>query len=342
MKEGGVARWFSDRTGFRRVTEWLGARRVSRHGFVFYVGSLTLFLFLVQVVTGILLVLYYQPDPATAFSSLQRITGGDIPYGNLVRNVHAWGSDLFVVVMMAHVFMVLVRRSFKPPHELTWMTGLVSLVLAIGLAFTGAILPWNQSAYTNAWVGSGLARNVPFVGESLMRFMRGGHDVGAGTLGHAFGFHVAALPAAITLVVATHLFFVSRKPAVPADPNVPTMPLYPDFFVRQGVAFTGLTVVLMTLATFFDRPLGVVADPRGPPIGTKPPWYFLPFHQIIRAAPRELLGVDGARFITSAVCLLGIVALALPFIDPRGSKITAWVAWGLLLVLLLLSASALA
>ena len=333
--------FFADRIGWQNITGWLSTHRVPRRGFVFYVGGLTLFLFLVQVATGILLVLYYQPDPQTAFSSVQRITGGEVPYGNLVRNVHAWSADLFVATLFVHLFSVLVRRSFRPPHELSWISGIFSLVLGVGLAFTGAILPWNEAAYADATVGSGLARNVPLIGDWLMRFMRGGRDVGAGTLGHAFGFHVAALPAALTLLVSVHLFLLSRRPVAQPDPKIESIPLYPDFFVRQGVAFTGLTVLLMTLATFFDRPLGVVADPRMPPVGTRPPWYFLPFHQVIRAAPKELLGVDGARFIASAVCLLGLVAIALPFIDSRGSKITAWVAWGLLVVLLLLSASAL-
>ena len=347
--------WLADRLGWREVTGRLAARRVPRHGFVFYVGSFTLFLFAVQVATGVLLVLYYQPEPDAAFASVQRIAGGEIPYGNLVRNVHAWSSDLFVLSLFAHLFTVLVRRSFRPPHELSWMSGIVALVLGVGLAFTGAILPWSEGAYADALVGSGLARTLPIVGEPLMRFMRGGEDVGAGTLGHAFGFHVAALPVALTLLVAIHLYVLSRRPLVSdspkagrhehsttLEPDAPTIPLYPDFFLRQGVAFTGLTVVLMTLATFADRPLGVAADPRAAPTGARPPWYFLPFHEIVRGAPKELLGVSGARFIASAVCLLGALAVALPFIDSRGSKVTAWVAWVLLVVLLLLSASALA
>ena len=334
--------WLADRLGWRDVTGRLAAHRVPRHGFVFYVGSFTLFLFAVQVATGVLLVLYYQPEPDAAFASVQRIAGGEIPYGNLVRNVHAWSSDLFVLSLFAHLFTVLVRRSFRPPHELSWMSGIVALVLGVGLAFTGAILPWSEGAYADALVGSGLARTLPIVGESLMRFMRGGEDVGAGTLGHAFGFHVAALPAALTLLVAIHLYVLSRRPLAKLEPDVPTIPLYPDFFLRQGVAFTGLTVVLMTLATFADRPLGVAADPSAAPTGARPPWYFLPFHEIVRGAPKELLGVSGARFIASAVCLLGALAVALPFIDSRGSKVTAWIAWVLLVVLLLLSASALA
>ncbi len=334
--------WFSTRFGWSYVSSLLRTRRVSRRGFMFYVGGITLFLFVVQVATGVLLTLYYEPDPVAAFSSVQRITGGEIPYGNLVRNVHAWSSDFFVVSLFTHLFTIVVRRSFRPPHELSWISGMFALVLGIGLAFTGAILPWNEAAYVNASVGSELARNVPFIGDRLMAFLRGGREVGAGTLGHAFGFHVAALPATLTLLVALHLFLVSRKPPAPPDPNVPTIPLYPDFFVRQGVAFTGVTVVIMTLATFFDRPLGAVADPRASPTGAHPPWYFLPIHEIVRIAPKEMLGIEGPRFLVFAVCLLGLVIVALPFIDPRGSKITAWVAWALLFVLLVLGASALA
>ncbi len=334
--------WLADRIGWRRVVDSLSAHRIPRKGFIFYVGGLTLFLFVTQVATGILLVLYYQPDPQTAFASVERITGGEVPYGNLVRNLHAWSSDLFVAFVMFHLFTIAIRRSFKPPHELSWMSGLVALVVGVGLAFTGAILPWNEGAYANATIGSSLARNVPFIGDWLMRFMRGGRDVSAGTLGHAYGFHVAALPAAITMAVGLHLFLLSRRPVAQPDPKTESIPLYPDFFVRQGVAFTGLAVVLVTLATFFDRPLGVVADPRTPPIGTRPPWYFLPFHQLLRVAPKELLGMDGARFIASAVCLLGLVVFALPFIDQRGSKVTAGLAWALLIVLCLLSLSALA
>lgn len=337
----GVRSWLADRTGWPHLVSLLEHHRVPRHGFVFYVGGITLFLFLTQVATGILLLLYYQPDPEQAFQSVQRITGGDIPYGNLVRNVHAWTADLFVLTLFAHMFTVLVRRSFRPPHEMSWISGIFALLIGIGLAFTGSILPWNEAAYANASVGSDLARYVPLIGEWLMRFLRGGQEVGAGTLGHAFGFHVAALPATLTSLVAMHLFLLSRKPAARTDASTPTIPLYPDFLVRQGVALTGVTVLIMTLATFFDRQVGALADPTLSPAGARPPWYFLPIHQIVRSAPKELLGIDGPRFLVGMVCVLGLVVVALPFVDTRGSKITAYAAWALLIVLLVLSASAL-
>jgi ubiquinol-cytochrome c reductase cytochrome b subunit len=216
------------------------------------------------------------------------------------------------------------------------------MLVGVGLAFTGAMLPWSEAAYTHARTGSELARYVPIIGESLFRFMRGGSEVGPATLQHAFGFHVAALPALVTLMTAGHVFLLSRKPATMAEPlaESETMPLYPDFVVRQAVAWIGVLVVVMTLAIFVERPLGIAADARLPSVGAQPPWYFAPVHQIIRVSPRELLGVDGARFLVGAASGLGLVVLALPFIDPRGSKLTVWIAWIVLIVLCLLGARA--
>lgn len=335
-----AANWLRDRLGWTGMRTTLSTHRVPRLSFVFYLGGITLFLFLAQVASGVLMVLYYQPDAAQAFASVKRIDGG-IPYGHLVRAVHQWAGDLFVASLLAHLFTILVRRSFRPPHELSWFSGILSLLIGIGMAFTGAVLPWNQTAYTHARIGSEIARYVPFIGEWLKRFMRGGDEVTSSTLGHAFGFHVAALPAALTALIAFHLFFLSRKPAHVIDDKTETIPLYPDFFVRQAAAFTGVTVVLMTLAIFVERPLGTAADLGAPSSSAHPPWYFLPVHQIIRVAPKDLLGMDGARFLVGAGSVLGLVLLALPFIDRRGSKVTAWLAWGLLLVLLLLATSAL-
>jgi quinol-cytochrome oxidoreductase complex cytochrome b subunit len=341
-QELALREWVKDRLGWSGLRAALGQHRAPRRGFVFYLGGITLFLFLVQVGSGILLLLHYRPDVTQAHASVVRIMG-EIPYGDLIRGVHTWASDLFVACLVAHFFTVVLRGTFRPPHELTWLSGHAALVLGVGLAFTGAILPWSEAAYTHARTGSEIARFVPVVGDSLFRFMRGGTEVGPSTLQHAFGFHVAALPAAVTLMVAAHVFLLWQKPAFTRDePRAEreTMPLYPDFIVRQAVAWIGTLVLLMTLAIFVDRPLGVAADARLPSVGTRPPWYFAPMHEVIRLAPRELLGIDGPRFLVGAACLVGMVVVALPLIDPRGSKLTARIAWGVLLALLILGARA--
>jgi quinol-cytochrome oxidoreductase complex cytochrome b subunit len=289
------------------------------------------------------LTLYYRPDAEHAHASVERIVG-EIGYGDLVRGIHVWAADLFVASLILHLFSVLVRRSFRPPHELGWVSGVALLLVGLGQAFTGAVLPWSEKAYTDARVGSEFARYVPLVGGWLHRFMRGGEDVDSATLTHAAGFHVAVLPAAMTLLVGVHAFFVSRRPVAPASPQdatPPSIPVYPDFVVRLGVAVTGTMVLLLSLATFWARPIGVPADPRLPSTEGVPPWYLLPMHAIVRAAPKELLGIDGPTFLIGAASLLGLVLLGLPFIDRRGSRVTVWLACAALLTLIILSFHAL-
>ena len=311
---------------------------------MFYLGGITLFLLVMQIGSGVLLLLHYRPDSVQAYASVETITG-QIPYGDLFRGIHVWSGDLFVACLVAHMFVVIIRRSFRPPHELVWLSGQVALVLGLGIAFTGSILPWSQRAYTQARMGSEIARYVPFIGDWLRRFMRGGEEVTPSTLSHAFGFHVAVLPAMLTLFIAGHLFFLARKPALLPEEGKPepdTIPLYPDFLVRQAVAWTGVLVLVMSLAIFWDRSPGAAADPRiADAAAARPPWYFLPMHQIVRISPRDLLGVDGARFLVGAACALGLVVVALPFIDTRGSKLTAYAAWIALFVLCILGFSAL-
>jgi len=336
------AGWLADRVGWAGIVARLSTHRAPRRSFVFYLGGITLFLLFIQVLSGILLVLYYRPDPAHAHESVEQIIG-ELPYGNLIHAVHAWSSDLFVACLLAHMFTVVVRRSFRAPHELSWLSGLAALVIGIGLAFTGAILPWTEAAYTHARVGSQLAGKFPFFGEWLRRFLRGGDEVTLGTLGHAYGFHVAALPACLTLVVAVHLFLLLRKPVIRTDAaEQETIPLYPEFIVRQAAAQVGVLVVIMTLAIFAQRNLGPAADPTQPtPVGAGPPWYMLPVHAIVRDAPTELLGIDGARFLVGIACFIAVLVAALPFLDRKGSRVTAWLAWTALLALSLLAVHAL-
>jgi len=339
--EGGRTGWLADRVGWRGIVATLAARRIPGRSFFAHLGGVTLMLGLVDVMSGILLLLYYKPDPSQAFGSVEQIVG-EIPYGALVRSVHLWASDLFIACLVAHLFAVVWRRSFRAPRELAWLSGCAALGVGFLLAYTGAVLPWSEGAYTHARVGSELGGHVPLVGDWLRRFLRGGDEVSAGTLQHAFGFHVAALPAFLTLAVALHLFLLRRPAGTPEEEGAEAIPVYPDFLIRQAAIWTGAFVLLMTLATFAPRALGDAADPRLPaPLDARPPWYFLWAHQLIRVAPRDLLGIDGPRFVVGACCFVGLLAFALPFIDRRGWKVTAYLASALLFVLVLLTAYAL-
>jgi quinol-cytochrome oxidoreductase complex cytochrome b subunit len=333
--------WARDRLAWASLTDALRDHRVPRRGYFFYLGGITTFILLMQVITGVLLTVYYRPDAAQAHDSVERIVGG-IAYGHVVHAVHAWSADLFVACLLVHLLTIVSRRSFTPPQELTWWSGLLLLLVGLGLAFTGSVLPWSQRAYTNAQVGSEFTRYVPLVGDWLRRLMLGGDHVSTETLAHAFGFHVAVLPAALTAIVGVHFFFLARRPPGRTfSPQVETIPLYPDFLVRQAVAMTAVFALVLTLATFVERPIGPAADPRVPVAGALPPWYFLPVHALVRASPKDLLGMEGPRFFVGAACVFAGVFAALPLLDRRGSRVTAWLAWALFFGFLLLACRAL-
>jgi ubiquinol-cytochrome c reductase cytochrome b subunit len=313
----------------------LSQRRVRPGNPAFYVGGVLFFLLLLQMASGVLLLLHYQPAASDAHQSVAFIMGA-IPYGELVRNLHLWCSDLLIAGVVLQLFSVAIRRTFRLPNELLWISGLIGFFILLGLAFTGAVLPWSQTAYLQARVGSEIAGQTPFVGSAIRYFLRGGDEVTTATLRHAYGFHVAVLPAALTILLVSHAMFLRRLGTRPAPTQVEldkTVPVYPDFLVRMAAVMTAALVLVVSLAVFVERPLGTIASiSAAAPAGARPPWYFLFVHDLLLRAPRDLLGVPSAKFIVGAGTLLIILAFFVPFFDRRGSRVTAVIA-GLLLFL---------
>jgi cytochrome b6 len=340
MTRDRASRWIAERLGSDALRASLGARRVSSHRPSHYLGGVVFFLFLLEVLSGILLLLPYRPDPAAAHSSLVSIVGR-VPYGSLIRGVHAWSSHLFVAALLAHLATTLLLRRFRSPRELVWLTGLMLFVVGLGMAFTGAILPWSQDAYSQAGVSSEMAGKVPLIGPGLRYFLRGGEEVNAWTLHHAFGFHSGVLPALTTFILAMHVFLEQRHPASRAPTDTGTIPVYPDFLVRLALLWTAVLILVISLATFAPQPIGAPADATVAASGALPPWYFLFLHQLLKSAPPRLLGVDSASFIIGGVSLLFLFAVALPFIDRRGSRLTVGIGLALLSLWVLLTANAL-
>jgi ubiquinol-cytochrome c reductase cytochrome b subunit len=337
-------RWLDDRSGWSSLRNRLAARRVHGDNPAHYVGSLLLFLLLMQVASGVLLLLHYQPSADEAHASVAFVIGG-IPYGDLVRNVHLWCSDLLVLGVIVQLFSVAIRRSFRSPNELMWVSGLIGFFILIGFAFTGAVLPWSQNAYLQARVGSEIAGQTPLIGSALRYFMRGGEEVTTATLRHAYGFHVAVLPATLTLLLLVHGLFLRRATARPSATELedPTLiPVYPDYLLRLAAATTAALAVVISLATFVERPLGEAADlSAAAPEGASPPWYLHFAHVLLSVAPRELLGVPSAKFIVGAGALVVLLAFFVPFFDRRGSRVTAVISALLLLAFMSLTLHAL-
>jgi quinol-cytochrome oxidoreductase complex cytochrome b subunit len=204
------ADWLDERTGWRPVWETIFLRKVPKVNWFYTLGSATLFVAVNQAITGILLTIYYVPTPDHAYDSVQYITT-QVAGGWLIRGLHHWGASVMVVLVVLHMLRVIFYGAYKYPREVTWLTGVVLLLLVIGFGFTGYLLPWDQKSYWATTVGTRIAGVAPFLGDWILRIMRGGPDLSAVTLARFFGAHVWVLPAALMLLVGTHLYLVIRN-----------------------------------------------------------------------------------------------------------------------------------
>jgi quinol-cytochrome oxidoreductase complex cytochrome b subunit len=202
--------WLEERLGWRSVWEAIFLRQVPKVNWFFTLGSATLFTALLQIVTGILLTIYYVPTPDHAYDSVQYITT-QVPGGWLIRGLHHWGASAIVVLAVLHMLRVIIYGAYKYPREVTWFTGVFLLLIVIGFGFTGYLLPWDQKAYWATTVGTRIAGVVPGVGNIILRIMRGGSELSAITLSRFFGVHVWVLPAALLVFIGIHLYLVIRN-----------------------------------------------------------------------------------------------------------------------------------
>lgn len=204
-----VTDWLDERLGWRRIWEAIFLRKVPKTNWAFTLGSAALFLAVNQIVTGILLTIYYVPTPDHAYDSVQYITG-QVPAGWLIRGLHHWGASAMVILVGVHMLRVIVHGAYKYPREVTWFTGVFLLLVVIGFGFTGYLLPWDQKAFWATTVGTRIAGVTPVIGDWILRVMRGGEDLSAVTLARFFGVHVWVLPAALLSLILVHLYLVIR------------------------------------------------------------------------------------------------------------------------------------
>jgi cytochrome b6 len=296
---------------------------VHRYSIWYYFGGMTLFLFVVQVVTGILLLLYYRPSAENAFESVQFIVT-EVQFGWLIRSIHSWSANLMIATLFIHLFSVFFLRAYRRPREMTWVSGVVLLFIAICFGFSGYLLPWNKLAYFATKVGTEIAGVIPIVGHTMLRFLRGGDDVTGATLTRFFGFHVAVLPATATVFLAVHVLLVQlHGMSVPASlkaQNVRKMKFIPNFLLRDLIGWILAIGVLAALAALFPWELGEKADPFAPaPAGIKPEWYFLFMFQTLKYLPAKILGMDGEVLGIMAFNLVALLLFIVPFVD-RGPE----------------------
>ncbi len=207
---GALVSWLDERTGLLTVWRVIFERKVPRVNWWYTLGSASLFLALMQAVTGIFLTMYYVPTPEEAYNSIQYIMN-EVAFGWLIRGVHHWGATLMVLTVFLHMLRVFYYGAYKYPREITWITGVVLLLVTLGLGFTGYLLPWNQRAYWATAVGTSLVGTVPLVGDFLLRVLRGGAELSFLTLSRFFGAHIWVLPAILFSTIGVHLYLVIRN-----------------------------------------------------------------------------------------------------------------------------------
>ena len=204
-----VMDWLDERLGLTTVYNTVLDRKVPKVNWWYTLGSATLFLFIVQAATGIFLTIYYVPSPDHAYNSINYIMN-EVTFGWLIRGIHHWGATLMVITVFLHMLRTFYMAAYKYPRELTWLTGVILFLATLGMGFTGYLLPWNQRAYWATTVGTEIPGTVPFIGDFLMRVLRGGTDLSGVTLARFFSVHIWFLPAVILLIIGIHLYLVIR------------------------------------------------------------------------------------------------------------------------------------
>lgn len=327
--------WVDVRLGVRElVAENTTGYLVPRNVNAWYsLGTVLLTLFALQFVTGILLLMFYIPDTEKAFSSVGRIMN-EVPFGWLIRYLHAVGSNMIVVALLLHMFSVLFMGSYKKPRELTWLSGFVIFNLGLALCLTGYLLPWSQLSFWATTVATDAAGAVPVIGERLVELLRGAPSVGPQTLGRFFALHVVALPLILLGLIGFHLFCIRRigisaapfgKDARPArvgtqfehEHHPGGIPFFPNYTMEEGAVVCFFLAVLIAVTFFapqvFIPPEALVpADPYNTPAHIKPEWYFLWAYQTLKIFPSKLLGLGAQGALMTFLALL-------PFID-RGEE----------------------
>jgi quinol-cytochrome oxidoreductase complex cytochrome b subunit len=336
-------------TLLKRLVDWIdvriGTREIVAHELTGYLlprniniwysmGSILLFIFAMQVATGMLLLIYYVPDADKAFKSVTFIMN-QVPFGWLIRLCHAVGSNLMVLVLLFHMVSVLFMKSYKSPRELNWLTGFILFTMVQGISLTGYLLPWSQLSFWATTVATNSVGAIPKVGPYLVEFLRGGKLVGPPTLGRFFALHVALIPTGIAALIGAHLFFLQRT-GVSTPPfgqketanqwkgdgyryenhpgGIPFFPVYALEDLRSIFIYLAcfLAIVFFFPHLLFTRDAFLPANPLLTPAHIKPEWYFLANYQTLKLFPSEFLGLAVQGVAMTFLALL-------PFID-RGPE----------------------
>jgi quinol-cytochrome oxidoreductase complex cytochrome b subunit len=301
---------------------------VTRFTHTFRLGILSVYLFLIETITGIFLMIWYAPSPERAYEDMIRLLS-NVPYGQFMRDLHRLGAEAMVAIVTLHMVRAYLTGSYKAPRQFTWFTGVLLLVMTLFLSFSGYLLPWDQLAFWAVTIGTSMAEAVPpaIVGETVNLLARGAPDIGANGLLRFYLLHVFFLPLLLILFFFVHYYKVVlygiSLPAheeevgqdtankVPADRRVYYLP---DVLLDETsfiIGFTALSIILTVF--FFQAPLESIANPQSTPLHTVAPWYFYWLQGLLKIADKMIAGV-----ILPGVLL--VLLAAIPYLDFNPSR----------------------
>jgi ubiquinol-cytochrome c reductase cytochrome b subunit len=313
----GVFDWLDDRTGYRALLQHLLDEPLPKGtGWAFTTGSILMLLLGVQFVTGVALAMYYVPTPLLAYDSVRFITD-TLSFGWLLRGLHFWGASFIVVAAGVHLLRVFFYASYKAPREVTWLTGVVMLLLVLAFSLSGYLLPWDQKAYWATTVTINIAAGTPVLGEYVANVLRGGTHLGALTLGRWYAAHVFLLPAALIVFIGAHIALM-RRHGISGPMRAqegPPVPFYPWHVIKDTVMMAAVFALLLTFAVNFPAHLDEIANPADAAYIPRPDWYFLSLFELLKYFP-------GPYEPVATMVIPGLIVgflLALPFLD-RGSE----------------------
>jgi quinol-cytochrome oxidoreductase complex cytochrome b subunit len=276
-------------------------------------GGLALLFLLFEILSGILLLAYYRPTAAGAFFSIG-ILMDEVRLGWLVRSVHIWSAHLVILLTLLHLTQAYFTHAYAAPRQLSWTTGVILLLVLFAFGVTGILLPWDQYAYWATEAARQSIAGIPIVSSLVLNFVWGGWALGQDVLLRFYVFHVAVLPWIVASFLALHLVLTWRSRAGEVPARRRSAASFPEFALTLFIIALLVTGALLSLATIASPPVGDQADPLTPLAHVRPPWYFLPAHQVLR-------NVSGTTAILVVVVVFSILFL-LPTFDGRPIKST--------------------
>lgn len=317
-----------ERSGLSEIFRFLREKKIPRHrhSVWYYTGSAILLFFGIQVITGFLLVFYYNPTLEGANASVARIMT-EVPLGWIIRSVHSWSASFMIAFVFIHLLSIWITKAYRKPRELTWMSGVFLLFVSLAFGFTGYLLPWDDLSLSATKVGTDIPRSIPLIGIWVTKLLRGSEDVTGDTLTRFFGFHVSILPVFLLAFLAVHVYLIQKQGmSIPVAAErdrekMRELPFWPNFVYREMVVWLILIGILFSVAVFFPPSLDKAADLMAPaPEGIRPEWYFLFLFQMLKIFPAKILFINGDT-IAVFLILLGIIAFFfLPLIDNKPAE----------------------